>query len=91
MEISETEEEGEASLFLLSIGRDDHRWRGRVRDNKYKNENDNHEDGIHVRGKVVNAGSVSEGLGTTGSDQWRRPPNDKDKEKDKDKDEDNRP
>ena len=58
---------------------------GRGRNDKYENDKDNGKDRINVRRKVVDVGGVSEGLGTTWSDQQQRLPDNKDKDKDEDK------
>ena len=42
---------------------------GRGRNDEYDNVEDNDEDGIHVRRKVVDVSCIGEGLGTTGSDK----------------------
>ena len=75
---------------MLSSGRgEDRRGGGRGRNKEYDNDEDNDERIIHVRRKVIDVGGASKDLGTTGSDQLLRLPNNKDK--DADKNEDDRP
>ena len=72
--------------MLLSGGGEYHgRW-GRGRNEKYDNDKENNEDGIHVRGKIFNVSVVGKVLGRTGSNQQQKLSNDKYKNKDKDKD-----
>ena len=71
----------------LSGGGEDHGGGVRGRNEKYNNDEDNGEDRIHVRRKVIDVGSVVKGLG----DQQRQLPNNKDKAKAKEKDKDGHP
>ena len=52
-----------------SGGGEDRGGGGRGRNDKYDNDKDNDEDGIHFRRKVVDVGGVGEALGTARSDR----------------------
>ena len=55
---------------MSSLGEEEDRGGGgRVRNEKYNNDKDNHKYEIHVRRKVVDVSGVREGLCTTGSDR----------------------